>query len=387
MNGEGSLEAWHPDFRIISMAMSWFDGEGKIFSDYVTGEKQIGARLRLLEPDTPLVAHNIQFEMSCAKCRFPDIRLNWCVDTMRLVQNYDNGGDEYEVRPISLDDELEAIESGEEAKPESIAGLGLAKAAQRILGVENPKKPFYEWLRANVEGCRKGNEGTHLSKLPPVLLRAYNIADTETTLNLYKFLTNFFKKISYDFRLDHRLYLSSVGFIVDAKIRGVAVRRESLATSLDGLRNELKTIEEKFMGEMAGPIKQVERIRKLNAIRKRKKLRGRKKFLKRFRDGSETARDEIIFNVGSNKQLETLFRTVLNFPMQFETAKGSPSFRAPVLHQWGPGGELLKARRKRMLIIKQCENLAALSEFDGRWHHDLRAAGTATGRYSGGAHA
>jgi hypothetical protein len=37
-----------------------------------------------------------------------------------------------------------------------------------------------------------------------------------------------------------------------------------------------------------------------------------------------------------------------------------------------------------MLVLAQIDSLLELSEADGRWHIDLKAAGTVTGRFAGG---
>jgi DNA polymerase I-like protein with 3'-5' exonuclease and polymerase domains len=130
----------------------------------------------------------------------------------------------------------------------------------------------------------------------------------------------------------------------------------------------------------------VERSKLLKRIQKLKTLKGRKKYLKRLRGSPELHADEIAFNVGSNAQLAELFVTVLGIVPKFFSATGQPSLRSVMLHQFGEGGTMLAKRRKRILVQKQVQSLYELTEFTGRWHLDLRAAGTSTGRFSGGKH-
>ena len=94
--------------------------------------------------------------------------------------------------------------------------------------------------------------------------------------------------------------------------------------------------------------------------------------------------EHVRFNVGSNHQLRMIFVDILKMVPKFLTDKGSPSFKSPALPQWGEGGMLLGKRRKRLLVLKQATNLLILSGYDGRFHLDLKACGTSTGRYAGG---
>src|SRR4051812_7436464 len=89
----GSIEFYRPDFRVTSMALSWFES-GQVTSKYIEGESAIETELRtLVDAGIPVAAHNWQFELGVIKCRFPHIypRIKCHCDTMRLVQVYDNG--------------------------------------------------------------------------------------------------------------------------------------------------------------------------------------------------------------------------------------------------------------------------------------------------------
>ncbi len=379
----GSTEAYRKNFRVSSAAFSYYDEQRNITSKFVIGESAVRIELqKLAESKTRLICHNIQFEMMVSACRFPGVELNWYCDTMRLVQNYDNGGDKYAFEYVTTD---EILDEGEERKKESIAGLGLVKSLKRIFGdkYESHKSEAHEWISRNVEGVKRGREGRFLDKLPADLLERYNIADTENTLRLYTYLTREFDQLKYDWTFDHTLYLSSVRHIVAAKIRGVRVDREQLMENIVTLRQEIAQIETDFLREFSEPIKKVEASRLRLYYMVPKSPRGRQKRLIRALHSRDAWASHIQFNSGSNKQLEALFVATLGITPKFFTAKGSPSFKSSMLSQWGKGGEMLKKRRKRMIVLSQCESLMELSNYDGRWHSDLRAAGTATGRYVG----
>jgi hypothetical protein len=401
-HGCGSTEYYRPDFRVSSAAFSWIGEFGGIESKFITGEDSVALELtRIADESIPIVAHNAQFEIGVLRCRFPELsrRLSWEADTMRLVQVFDNGGDPnaYEF-PDSLDDQLDALDREEsdvlpdlkkKKRPKAIAlaGLGLVKSCYRIMKLPNHKEEAYEWIRANVPECRRGKEGGFLNRLPFALLERYNVGDTEATLKLYRHTVAHFYSIGYDWRLDHGLFFSSVDRIVEAKIRGVDVDRQALELYRQQIVVEIEGIGRKFREDFLDPILRVERKRLLSEVRKRKTLRGRKSYLRRLRHAPDGYAGEIGFNIGSNHQLEALFVGELKLPTRFQTDSGRPSFRSAVLSQWGAGGEILKTRRKRMLVLKQVGALLELTTHDGRWHCDLKAAACATGRYAGGVHA
>lgn len=405
-NGEASTEFYRPGFYISSCAFAWRDSKGEFKTKYFHGagcEKQIRAFLAATK-GIPLVVHNATFESGVILCRFPGLldELEPLIDTMRLVQNLDNGGGEFQFMPLTFDEQLDQLlhqyahdESKEKAPPKKtrknqptqkyIGGLGLRNAAIRILGIEDHKKKAHEWLRENVPECRKGSEGSFLHMLPPALLEEYDIADTITTARLYEHCIAEFKRIGFDWTIDHGLYRSTLRHIVESKIAGVKVLRENLAQSIESLHKEVSHIEETFRNGLAEEIRSVERARLLRRITKLKTLRGRKAYLRRLRISDPGLfANEIQFNLGSSLDLEALFLGELKQVAKFLTEKGQPTFRSACLGQYGPHGEQLKTRRKRLLVMKQCEALHSLSEFDNRMHFDLRVAGTATSRAAGG---
>lgn len=402
--GEASTEMYRPGFYASSCAFCWKAEDGAFKTHYIDGigaEKKIRAFLEK-SAGTPLVVYNEQFERGVTLCRFPGLceKLNWHADVMRLVQNYDNGGGEFQFLPLTYDEQLDfylnefesnsdkPVKEGKKKPTQKfVGGLGLKNAAMRILAIEDHKKKAHEWLRENVEGCRKGNEGSHLHMLPDDIMREYNIADVITTARLYDFITSEFSRIGFDWRIDHQLYRSTLQHITQAKIDGVRVQREELALSIEGLRKEISAIELGFAERFATEIRGVERDKLRARVAKLKTFRGKRSYLRRCRDNSTTVfSDEIRFNLSSNLQLANLFMVFLGFSPRFLTEKGQPAFRSAVLSQWGSGGEMLKTRRKRMLVLKQSEALYKLSEFDGKVHFDLKCCGTATSRMSGGSY-
>lgn len=388
---KGSTEFYRDNFRIDSAAVSWFEGE-KIKSVFVRGENEV--RQWLLENlnGRPVVAHNIQFEIGVAKCRLPDVEINWYADTMRLALNYDNGGRKDDYDTIYLDDDLDLFASEEmeekeievKTKQVSLAGLGLAKCGMRILGDrEDHKKEAHDWIRENVPEAKKGKEGAYLDKLPLEILARYNQADTEITARLYKHITEYFKGIKFDWAKDHILYLHTAFAATESKIRGVKVERGKLIDYRNDTVQEIDDIAQQFIKKFETPIKLVERDRLLKEVRKRKTLKGRKKYVKRTKAEPARWQKDIAFNVGSNKQLESLFVDKLNIKPQFRTKKGSASFKSSHLFTYGEGGKILEKRRKRLIVQKQSDRLLEKSEYDDRWHIDIRVCGTKTGRLAG----
>lgn len=384
LGGEPSLEFWHPDFRVVSLAISCGTFGQTPISAFVEGENECRDLLeQLANREAPIVAHNAQFEEGVLRCRFAAVagRLRWHADTMRLVQVYDGGGDGAFAYPASLDDQLDSAEVGD-IEPESIDGLGLDMACRRILREPSIKEPFYREIRA--AGAKRGKEAENLHLLPS--LKDYNVSDSEATLRLYNFITERFRREGYDWRIDHQLYFSTLHHVVAAKIRGVPVERDRLSIYRGTVAGELQRFGDEFRERYEHQILAVERQRLLDGIRKRKTLRGRRRFVAGYRAGNAGNVRDVRFNVGSNKQLASLFVDQLGIRPKFFTATGQPAFKSSMLSQWGEGGELLKTRRKRLLVLKQSDALLALSAFDGRWHLDMKLAGTATGRLAGGSH-
>jgi len=357
------LDFWSPNFVVKSLAVSYRSEDGVLVSRFT--ETNIRRWLeQLAEKQVPVIVYNAGFELGVLKCCYPDIKLNIHADVMRLVQVFDSGTKDYHIFLEDLDDEdAEEVDDG----------FGLKVAGPRILGSDfnDTHETAYAWIRENLD-VKRGKEGAFLGSLPGTLLRDYNCGDTENTLKIYERVTGEFKRIGYDWRPDHMLYMNVTRLIVESKIRGVLVDREKLQAYVTQVEAEIVEIEKKFLSALASPIEEVQRLKLEEARAKYKTDKGRA--------GAKV--DE--FNPGSNKQLAMLFVNVMKMPVQFTSATGQPSFKKAHLHTWGDGGEILLARRQRLLVLKQAQNLLRLSEADGKWHVGLKSVGTSTGRFAGG---
>lgn len=395
-NGEPSVDFHRHDFRAISCAFAWYGQDESIKTAYFVGEPEIRAFLeRIASENIPLIAHNAQFEIGVLTTRFPGVSVKVEVDTQRLLQNADNGAAKEEQKVWSLEDELAFLEG--EYKPPS-TGLSLQAGSSRWLPSEyhNHKAPYHELIRQR--GGPRGKEGTRLDLLTPEELEAYNVADVEVTLRLYTRLLQHFEEVGFDWRFDHVLHLNNCRRIVDSKVRGVHVDREKLAAYLATVQQEMVDIQARFRERFKAEIERIETRAQQAWIGNLKTEAGRAK-----REANlEAHRDQWAFNPRSTAQLKKLFVDELGCQVTFWTKeskaskvdrrknpdkkefKPNPSFRASHLPSYGEGGEILQGLKKRQLVAKQAENLLKLSEYDGRWHLDMRACGTATNRLAGG---
>lgn len=385
VNPDGTMYAspdfWYPDFRVLSCAFA-----SELGTVYRKGEDAVGEVLRYLaDRGTKIVVHNLGFEQGVTICRYPDINVNWHADTMRLAQNYDLGGKEDEFEWVTDPDEI--LEEGDEPtkKRYPLSGLSLVKCARRNLGdAEDHKKEAHDWIYANVPECKKGKAGQYLDRLPEDILERYTVADAVTTLRLYEFYTTQFELWEFDWTFDHMLYKSTTTQVVLAKIRGINVKRDKLSDYASKVAGEIANIEKDFRTKYAKEISEVELDRAMKYILKVKTIKGQRNRYKKYVNGDPKTVKEIRFNVGSNTQLAALFVDKLGIVPKFFTDKGSPSFKSAMLGQWGEGGELLKTRRKRMLVLTQSTSLYHLSADDGKWHLGLKVAAAASGRLAGG---
>jgi hypothetical protein len=398
LDGTPSVEYYRPDFRVTSAAAAWVGEDGAVKTRYMEGEDDVRLFIQRIQAGRiPLVVHNFQFEFGVTAHRFNGLESTISIDTMRLVQVGDNGGKDAQrdFRPRISDED----DTDDEASP-AVKGLGLQASASRWLGSElqNHKEPAYAYLRSL--GVKAGAEGKNLDKLTPELMRSYNVADAVVTLKLYQRLTEEFAKIGYDWTLDHSLYTASAKRIALAKGRGIKVDRDALQSYRDKVIAEIAQIEGAFRSEFEDPIAEIESEYAETYVKALKTERGQAQRRKQVEDGTA----DIRFNVGSNQQLARLLVDKLGITPKFYTEESkqsknrrkenpdlppfipSPSMKAAHLATYGKPGEMLIQRRKRMLVLKQVGSLLELSELDGRWHADLRAAGTSTGRFSGGSH-
>lgn len=389
-DGTPSTEYYRPDFRVIGVAFAWRKADNTISTLVLEDYDTILAQLLRIPTNCLVVVHNFQFEFAVLKHMFPGIKLN-LVDTMRLAQVCDNGGKQMAYQPkVETYDELLDAADGIPADSSHRAGLGLVACVSRFLPVEHHshKEPYHKWLREHV-GVRKGHEGAHLTSLPPNMLAEYNAKDAEVTLLLYEALTARLKDEAYDWGLDHRLYQSTATLVAGAKSTGVRVNVEALEAYKAMVEAEIAAIEEEFRSHFRESLEILESQMKNDYVYAVKTSKAQEKRLE-----EPAAR----FNLSSGKQLTKLFVEILGLKPQFWTKEPklkpgkvrrkpfvpSPSFKSAHLSSYGTGGQILRARRKRLLVLQQTKALLKLAVYDGRWHPDIRAAGTATGRLAGG---
>lgn len=392
LDGSPSVEYYRKDFRAISAAMAWRDETGNMVTKCLTGEEQIHEALREAQArGERLVVHNFQFEYGVLLYRFPGFESMVAYDTMRLAQVADNGGKWMADNPSIRTEEM-ALDVADSTYR---TGLALVASASRLLSSEwhEHKEPYYAWLRENI-GAKKGKEGQHLTSLPAAMMAGYNAADAKVTLALYETLVERFAEMGYDWRLDHRLYVSTAKKVAKAKGVGIAVDVLALKVYEQAVVKEVEEIERQFRLEFVEPIASIEAATLGFYIRGCKTPNGTRKREAR----AQTEPGLYKFNVGSTKQLEQLFVQTLKIVPKFLTKAPKlkpgqtrskpfvpvPSFKAAHLSTYGKGGEILIQRRKRLLVLQQIKALLKLAEYDGRWHFDIRAAGTATGRQAGG---
>ena len=384
-----STETWKSDFRALSCAFTWLTPHG-FESKFCVGEDAIRDFL-LANLDAQYIAHNIQFEQAVTLSRFPGISLNWLACTQRLLQMADGGGLQMlEQTDFESKEKHMLFTQFQHAASEAInlrrfpaksCGLGLEAGIKRWLPKKyhNHKQKFHDYLREQC-GVKKSYEGQNLHLLPDYMLREYNIADTENTYLLYLELLKHFELINLDWRQDHKLYLSSVSLIVRAKKRGTKINRNKLTKYIESQNKKLGQINSDFREMFLREICELEVKWAKAWINGLKTERGRETRAEKVRQNPDMFR----FSINSTKNKTELFVDVLGIKPKYLTPKGLPSFKKPFLTQWGTGGLLLREKGTISIAIKQAENLLELSSVDGRYHPDLKACGTTTGRYAGG---
>lgn len=285
-----------------------------------------------------------------------------------------------------------ALELGETTEEElgknwaKSRGLSLEACAMRFLpeSAHGHKKVAHSYLQEH-HGIKKAH-GQYLHLLPPDILEAYNIADTNITMALYQELTERLR--GFDWRKDWQLYTLRIEHMNKAYNRGIKIDRERLYQYILDIESEIAAMESLFMDQFRSEIDAVRDMKLLEAVEwaNDPELKKDKARIARFERLATGAEDErwYGFNIGSNLQLEMLFCGVLKMVPKFLTPKGKPSFKSTHLSQWGEGGKILLKRKKRMLVLQQAVNVYLSSEYDGRTHPQVRAAGTRTGRVAGG---
>ena len=381
--GRAEFRYYRKGFQIDSMALSWRGKDNSIQSWFTNTPSGVDSMIkRLSELGTPLVCHNLAFEMGVFMALYPDLTFNWAGDTMRLAQLRDNGGDWRDTFKTADDIMDEMLGEGDD-KPvwKQKTGLSLEAVAGRFLPEANHahKKEAHDWLEAN-HGV-KSKHGQHLHLLPHDILRQYNIADTDTTLLLYEVLTQELKSLKFDWSQDWVLYTTRCRLMQQAYIDGLKIDREALKDAIYKTDAEVKAIVAEFFAATEGTRKEWARLNP-----------GKIKSRPMVPEG---------FNIGSNTQLKALFVGVLGQTSGKYTKTGQtkvdakqlsaaeaatqyPSFASKHLKLWGPLGEILYKRRKRLLVLQQMLACYMGSDEDGRLHAEVRVSGTRTNRVSGG---
>lgn len=394
--GQPSAQYWRPDFRVTSCAFTR-SVAGKLQSIFVIGEERVHRILkRLVAADYHFIVFNLQFEQGVTQQRFPDLAPKWYADTQRLAQLYDNG----QVQATGARDDEDFIDETLADKGPVGAGFSLVACTSRILPEEfhNHKAEATNWLKTNLPEV-KGKLGLNLDKLPIDVLRRYNIGDTENTYRLYDTITKQFTQEGYDWLPDHELYKSSVKLIISSFIEGVRVDREKVQAYIGELDLEIDSINGRFLETFKPQIADIEKSRMLAKLQGYKAKHFIEKCQMRLDQG--VVDEDCRFNPGSTKQLTELFVGKLGLQPVFWTKESKvtaakrrknprmlpfepkPSFQQAHLNQWGDGGKILKGKKKRELVRSQCQTLYDFSAYDGRWHLETRAVGTATGRQAG----
>jgi hypothetical protein len=400
-DGTPSIEFYRDDFRAISAAAAWHTEAGEIKTRYMEGEAEIAPFLaRCKAEGIPFIAHNLAFEYGVTRFRFPGHEHLFTVDTARLVQVYDNGGDKYQrYERFAPTTEYEGLDNATDPEKPAVyySGFSLVNSAGRILpGYVNHKAKFYAIIRSRASAGKQvkpGMEGSNLNLLTPEELEVYNVEDAITTLNLYKFTTEYFNEIGYNWRLDHSLYVPLAQEVSEAKARGIAVDREALRAHIATLEASRTKIALDFLNRFKDQIAALEAESLQNLQMGFKTQKGKDAVL---------ARNDHKFNINSTTQLKRLFVDKLGLTPRFfteDTKAGKamrlndptlppfepkPSFKAAHLGSFGEGGEMLVKNKKILLVINQARALLALSERDGLWHASLKMTATSTGRLAGG---
>lgn len=371
---------WRKGFKIDSIAASWRDEDGSVKSWYSDSPSTIDKFIRrLAEQQKPLVVHNLSFELGVFLKLYPNLTFNWAADTMRLVQLADAGGDWRDDAFKTADDYMDELLDGVHQSN----GLSLEACASRFLPKEyqNHKAVAHDWLAEHHK--IKTKFGQHLHLLPKDVLKAYNIADTETTLALYEAMIRFHADRGFDWSIDWALYTNRCVLMQSAYIHGVLIDREALKARIYEIDNALTQINDEFM---------------------QKTLPARQKWAESTQSLSKAKRKTTEeFNIGSNAQLKALFITELGISIGKMTRAGEkkveagemtaaeaalafPSFASKHIKLYGPLGELLYQRRKLLLVQQQMLATYVMSEENGRASPDVRVSGTKTNRVSGGHH-
>lgn len=386
-----SFEYFRDDFRLLSLSLTWRNAQGELESWFDTNQKAIYDKLKWLsDTQIPVIAHNFQFEMGVTYSLYPELKINWYLDTMRLAKLRDLGGDEYSTPVLTVEQEIDLAlgdisEKDIKKEHSKKRGLSLEACARRFLPAQNHdhKSKAHTYLEQK-HGVTK-NFGGNLHLLPYYLLKQYNIADTETTLLIYEDCIKFFEAEKFNLKPDTQLYNDRVRHIAEAHKRGLKIDRTALLEYILDIEAEIKAIEDEFYSKFE---KELRKVRKWLYLEKRLEMlamKNGKHKQRRWEKYMNTPCEILRFNFNSNtRHLPMLFMGQLRIKPKFRTGKGAPSFKSSHLSQWGEGGKILIKRKKRLLVLQQAVAIYIASAYDGLLHPQVKASGTRTNRVSAG---
>jgi DNA polymerase I-like protein with 3'-5' exonuclease and polymerase domains len=248
-------------------------------------------------------------------------------------------------------------------------GFGLKAATAKFLPkAEDYTASLKQWV---IGHNKKGDFRQYLSEMPPEMVNRYVADDSIMTLKLFLKFKNHLEKEGVNWRADHKLFMFMVDQLIMATNRGIIVDREKLSTYIQEVVEDISKHEQAFRLQHAQGIDSVESVMWDIEKSKRKTEKGK------------LGVPRPVFNTGSTVQLAALFVGYYRQSPIVFTEKGAPSFKSSHLNQWD-GMEELQNVGKRELVLNQAKTLLEFSEYDGKWHQQLKSAGTVTGRYAGG---
>jgi DNA polymerase I-like protein with 3'-5' exonuclease and polymerase domains len=331
------LDMYSPTSFVVSCAFAWRVGDEVAHKVYF-GHDDIKAALHAIGKDDQVCVYNAAFEGLVLTSHFPECGVKLSIDVMRLVQNFDNG--------------------------EEVKSFGLKDAVRRLLPVSEHdyEKRMNSWLKSAKA------ERDLIFLAPRDILEEYNAGDAINTLKIAEICLERFEKEGFNWKRDHSLYMSSAQHVTSAKLNGVKVNRQALIAYIQAIEQELKDNEKEFRTSLGEEIEEVERI-----LTAKEQAKFKKKIV-----------SPVEFNVDSNTHRTVLFEEVMKLSVKFRSPSGKPSLKKSHLYQFGDVARKLEKRKGRQIVLTQAKALLDLSASDGKWHIDLKLAGTSTSRFAGG---
>ena len=376
-----TLNMYEPNAKVVSIAVSR-SKNGKIVSEYLDDTNKIIKLLKALEKhQTPILVYNYGFEALVMLTQYPNIKLNFQVDLLRLVQQE---GTKWPEKSFSLKIAVKKL------------------LPKKYHGYEDKIK---SWIKKNivytdvygkVKSPNDETWGRYINKAPDELLKEYNTIDTIVPILIYlklwnKWLIEERKGLDdsegytiEEMSFDHIIYLKKCERLARAKMRGIQIDLYKLLCAFHSTKNQIESNESSFLNQHREGIAEVQERKAKALVREKMKL---KKQSSREKWTLDYARNYIAernpFKYNSATQLALLFVNVYKQEPKFFTETNRPSFKADFLHQW-QGAELLQKKGKLNQAFKQIRSILYMSCKTGVYHPDIRSAGTVTGRLAGG---